>query len=116
MKLPEYWTDSVYDQMTKIAPFFFESQVIFPKEVKEESKKVKAGPLMSFLVKNMEKKQKGEKVAKMYALSGHDTTSTIALGAIEIDVFQFPSYASAAIFEMHKINNEHVVKVSFAKE
>lgn len=109
MTLPP-WVASVYDQMESLSAIFFDSRVLVPTE---EAKRVKAGPLLSFLVKNMELRQNETKgVAKMYALSGHDTTSSIALGALGVFDTQFPSYASAAIFEMHKIQNEHVVKVS----
>ncbi|OXA51474.1 prostatic acid phosphatase [Folsomia candida] len=113
MTLPP-WVASVYDQMESLSAIFFDSRVLVPTE---EAKRVKAGPLLSFLVKNMELRQNETKgVAKMYALSGHDTTSSIALGALGVFDTQFPSYASAAIFEMHKIQNEHVVKVFFRND
>jgi lysosomal acid phosphatase len=113
MTLPA-WVDSVYDHMESLSAYFFDSRVLVPTE---EAKRVKAGPLINFLVKNMELKQNGTNgIAKMYALSGHDTTSSIALGAIDVFDTQFPSYASAAIFELHKIENESVVRVFFRND
>jgi hypothetical protein len=103
------WVESVYPQMEKLAPLFFDPRVIVPND---EAKRVKAGPLLSFLVKNMDVKRdspalsKAEKdahrKAKFYMVSGHDTTGSIALGAINVFETQFPPYASTAIFEMHK--------------
>lgn len=108
MTLPDWVTPEVFQHMEKLSDLFFDSRVLVPNE---EAKRVKAGPLIKFLVNNMELKLQSKNVAKMYALSGHDTTSSIALGAVGVFDTQFPSYASAAIFEMHKINNDHVVRV-----
>lgn len=108
MTLPD-WVAPVYSQMEKLAPLFFDSRVLVPTD---EAKKVKAGPLLSFLVNNMEKVKSGDsKTSKMYALSGHDTTSSIALGTLGVFETQFPAYASAAIFELHKVNKDHQVRV-----
>ncbi len=77
MTLPS-WVDSVYDHMESLSAYFFDSRVLVPTE---EAKRVKGGPLINFLVKNMElKKNETKGVAKIYAISGHDTTSSIALG------------------------------------
>jgi len=113
MTLPDWVTPEVFKHMEKLSDLFFDSRVLVPNE---EAKRVKAGPLIKFLVNNMESKLQSKNVAKMYALSGHDTTSSIALGAVGVFDTQFPSYASAAIFEMHKINNDHVVRVFFRND
>jgi hypothetical protein len=86
---------------------------------------VKAGPLLSFLVKNMDVRRNSTELskdvkdkivkAKMYMISGHDTTSATALGSIGVFDTQFPAYASAAIFEMHRgtgdQQGQHFVRV-----
>jgi len=108
--------------MEKLAPMFFDPRVMVPND---EAKKVKAGPLLSFLVRNMDVRRNSSDLStevkdktvksKMYILSGHDSTSAIALGAIGVFDTQFPGYASAAIFEMHRgvgaQEKEHFVRV-----
>ena len=121
------WVDKVYSHMERLAPLFFDSRVIVPND---EAKRVKAGPLLTYLVRNMDVKRnssdlseaekKAHRKAKFYMISGHDTTSSIVLGAINVFETQFPSYASTAIFEMHKgrknqrVQNteDHYVRVS----
>lgn len=117
MTLPAWVDPTTYSKMEKLSSVFFDSRVLVPTE---EAKRVKAGPLFTFLLKNMEEARKGgagnKRVSKMYALSGHDTTSSIALGTLGVFDTQFPPYASAAIFELHKDKvkkDEHVVRVFF---
>jgi len=115
LTLPAWVDPVVFDQMGKIAPIFFDPRVLLPTQ---EAKKVKAGPLMNLLVKNMELRANGSKggVPKMVAISGHDTTNSFALAAIDVFETQFPTYASAAIFEMHKIQDDYFIRVFFRNE
>jgi hypothetical protein len=126
------WTKEVFpEKMGKLAPIFFDERVLVPTV---EAKRVKAGPLLKFITKNMDVKRHSpdltkeeidqHKKAKMYVLSGHDTTSSIFLGALGVFDTQFPSYASAAIVEMHKGDPsqpetnvaDHYVKVFFRND
>lgn len=115
--------------MKQLAPLFFDQRVIMPDD---ETKKVKGGPLLKFIVKNMDvarnspkldqKEKDNYRKAKMYVLSGHDTTSSIFLGALGVFDTQFPTYASAAIIELHKGDknqaesnqDDHYVRVSLS--
>jgi len=129
--LPD-WTKEVFpEKMGKLAPLFFDERVLVPTV---EAKKVKAGPLLKFITKNMDVKRNSpdltkkeiddHRKAKMYVLSGHDTTSSIFLGALGVFETQFPAYASAAIVEMHKGDPtqadtnvaDHYVKVFFRND
>lgn len=103
------WAKDELDNMKKIAPIFFDKRVLVPNE---EVARVKVGPLMNVLVGNMEKKVKGEKVPKMYAISGHDTGTSFFLASLDMFETQFPYYTSAVFLELHKDNtNGHHVKV-----
>lgn len=126
------WTKEVFpEKMGKLAPLFFDQRVLVPTK---EAKRVKAGPLLKFITRNMDVQRKSSHLtkkeiedhrkAKVYMLSGHDTTSSIFLGAIGVFETQFPAYASAAIVEMHKGSStqpdtnveDHYVKVFFRND
>ena len=95
--------------MKALAPLFFDQRVLVPDD---ETRRVKAGPLLKYIVKNMdvarnspkldEQEKASHRKAKMYVISGHDTTSSIFLGSLGLFDTQFPTYASAAIVELHK--------------
>lgn len=103
------WADKELDNLKKHSAIFFDKRVLVPNL---EVARVKAGPLFSVLVGNMEKKVKGEKgVPKMYAISGHDTGTSFFLASLDMFETQFPYYASAVFLELHKEGNDRTVKV-----
>ena len=109
MTLPSWLTDSVYEHMEKVAEAFVDPRYIVPND---EAKRVKAGPLLSYVVKNMDVKRNSPEVsdydkkawrkAKFYMISGHDITITTFLETLGVYETQLVPYAAQAIVEMHK--------------
>jgi len=127
MTVPD-WVDSVYAQMQVLAPLDFDPRSIVPTE---EAKRLKAGPLLNFLVTNMDLRRdsptlpqavkNGTRKAKMYMISGHDTTVAILLGTLGVFETQLPPYASSVILEMHRGSlaqnaHERFIRVSLPKQ
>ena len=109
MTSPSWLTDSIYNHMEKVAEAFVDPRYIVPTD---EAKRVKAGPLLSYVVKNMDVKRNSPEVsdhdkktwrkAKFYMISGHDITLTTFLETLGVYETQLVPYAAQAIVELHK--------------
>lgn len=78
-------------------------------------RRLKAGPLFREIMKRLNKKINGQLDSreKLYAYSAHDTSVSAILSAFGITPDVFPLYASLVLIELHKIESEYIVKVSF---
>ena len=120
------WVDRVYSDMERVATFYPDPRVIVPNE---EAKRVKAGPLLTSIVKNMdvrrnsavlsESEKNAHRKSKFYMIYGHAVTIEVLLGTLDVFDTQLVPYGSTVILEMHKGNKDqgpeniedHYVKV-----
>ncbi|CAL8126740.1 unnamed protein product [Orchesella dallaii] len=113
MALPE-WTKEVFpDKLLPIANKWIQMQTKTP-----EMQRLKAGPLLTDILRNMKRAGESEKLseaelkvlealfhtpaAKFYLYSGHDTTLSAVLDALDLFTGTFPPYASSLYFELHE--------------
>uniref|UniRef100_A0A0K0E195 Acid phosphatase n=1 Tax=Strongyloides stercoralis TaxID=6248 RepID=A0A0K0E195_STRER len=78
-------------------------------------KRLKAGPLFREIMKRLNKKINGQidSREKLFAYSAHDTSVSAILSSFGITPEVFPLYASLVLVELHKINNESIIKVFY---
>ncbi|ODN01018.1 Lysosomal acid phosphatase [Orchesella cincta] len=112
LTLPE-WTKEVFpDKLRPMAHKWIKMQTHTP-----EMRRLKAGPLLTDILRNMkrasEKPSEAElkvlealfhtPAAKFFMYSGHDTTITALLDALDLYSGVIPPYASSLYFELHEL-------------
>ncbi|XP_047472576.1 prostatic acid phosphatase-like isoform X1 [Penaeus chinensis] len=107
LTLPD-WTHDVLPAMKELSDFSFEIVAL-----SEELKRLRAGPIIGEMGKNMREKVAGNTPQqKMFMYSAHDTTLAQLLLGLGVFNNVAPPYATTFIIELHKHNeNEHYVKM-----
>ncbi len=94
----------------------------------EEMLRLKAGPLVTDIIRNMKRviEKPSEEVlklleilfhtpaAKLFVFSGHDTTLSPMLDALGLFNGKIPPYAASLYFELHEISEKYYVKVTYS--
>lgn len=110
--LPE-WTKKVYPRsMQPLKDLSFKLSTWTP-----EMKRLRAGPLIQSLLDHFQGFIQSQHARKMLMYSGHDTTLSCLLNALEMfDPPIGPPYASLIMVELHKKRNEYFVQFSYRNE
>jgi len=124
LSLPE-WTKEVFpEKMQPMANKWIKMQSQTP-----EMRRLKAGPLLTDILRNMKRASENPSeaelkvlealfhtpAAKFYLYSGHDTTLSVVLDALDLFSGIIPPYASTLYFELHEYPNAdgYVVKIFY---
>jgi len=107
LNLPD-WTKKYFpDKMAAVTAYSFTLNAY-----NDELKKLKGGPLLKKIFKNIEAKSKDPKSKiKMYAYAGHDSTVANVLMALKVWEQQIPTYNIMGIVELHQLNDIFGIKV-----
>lgn len=103
------WAKKIYPEPLKTigAPTF--SNIAYSHEMR----RLKAGPLIGSLVDEMEQKIQGELNETFHFYSGHDTTISVLLTALDIYNGIPPPYSTSVIFELRKKYDNYVVTILY---
>lgn len=101
------WTKKVYPEPIRTigAPNF--SNLVYSLEMR----RLKAGPLIANIVNEMESKSEGELNETFHFYSGHDTTISVLLTALDLYDGIPPPYSTSVIFELRQKDKDYVVTV-----
>lgn len=103
------WVKPIYPEPLKSigAPSF--SNIAYSHEMR----RLKAGPLIGNLIKDMELKIQGELNETFHFYSGHDTTISVLLTALEIYNGIPPPYSTSVIVELRQKDDNYVVTILY---
>jgi len=116
LQLPE-WTKKYFPDKMR---FLAEQSYIY-KAYTREMQKIKGGPFITKMLKEMEAKRTNTLKPtnrKLFIYTGHDSTIVNVLSAFKIWKRQLPRYSVMAIFELHKDKKtgEHYVEIYFRND
>lgn len=110
MTLPE-WTSEIYPEPL----YSLASQVYEYHNLDPAVRKINSGYLLAKILKDTISKVQNilqPSDRKIFLYSGHETTLGYMMEALQVFKAHIPPYASALIFEVHKNNDGHFLKVS----
>jgi lysosomal acid phosphatase len=108
LSLPK-WAESVLPIMNKL-----KSVKIATKTSTVTLARLRGGPLVGEMVKNMQDKIKGVISTKqLFVYSAHDTTVSAFLAALQLYDGIPPPYAATVFVELYQVNDSFVVEVSY---
>uniref|UniRef100_A0A0N5CE58 Acid phosphatase 5 n=1 Tax=Strongyloides papillosus TaxID=174720 RepID=A0A0N5CE58_STREA len=108
--LPSWVNETVMHKIIQL--YDISSKYIYHTDI---LKRLKAGPLFREIMKRLNKKINGQldRREKLYVYSAHDTSVSAILSSFGITPDIFPLYASLVLVELHKINNENIIKIFY---
>ncbi|CAG0896214.1 unnamed protein product [Darwinula stevensoni] len=109
------WANGIYPNEIKPISVFSYMLVSFTPKLK----RLRGGPLVYTMVKQMEDKVAGKpemKKRKLFVYSGHDSTISAFLSSLNVFDPQQPSYASMVTVELREKNGLHYVRVMYRNE
>uniref|UniRef100_A0A0N4ZMZ1 Prostatic acid phosphatase n=1 Tax=Parastrongyloides trichosuri TaxID=131310 RepID=A0A0N4ZMZ1_PARTI len=108
--LPSWANESVVEKVTTL--YDIASKYIYSTDTMI---RLKAGPLFRDIMKRLKRKINNQLDSreKLYVYSAHDTSVSAILASLGITPDVFPQYATMVLIELHKVNNDSIVKVFY---